>query len=92
MTDKQIDNRVKRLQALNEEIKALEAKSQALRDELTAEIESRGAEQIQTGNFLVRWTTSIRSTFDSKRLKAEMPSIYESYLRASESRRFSIAS
>lgn len=91
MTDKQIDNRVKRLQALNEEIKALEAKSQALRDELTKEIESRGTEELKTDSFLVRWTTTIRNTLDSKKLKADLPSIYENYLRTTESRRFSIA-
>lgn len=91
MTDKQIDNRVKRLQALNEEIKALEAKSQALRDELTKEIESRGTEELKTDSFLVRWTTTIRNTLDSKKLRADLPSIYENYLRTTESRRFSIA-
>ena len=91
MTNKMIDNRVNKLKKLNEQIKALEDQAAALRAELTAEIESRDADEIQTDNFLVRWTKVITNRFDSKAFKAELPSLYNSYIKASESRRFSIA-
>ena len=91
MTDKQINNRVAKLQALNAQIKQLEDQASKLRDELTAELEARGTEEVNTDSFIVRWTKTIRNTIDSKRLKADLPAIYASYLRATESRRFSIA-
>ncbi len=91
MTNKMIDNRVKKLKSLNEQIKALEDQAAALRAELTAEIESRDAEEITTDNFLVRWTKVITNRFDSKALKAEMPTTYKMFVRPTESRRFSIA-
>lgn len=91
MTNKMIDNRVKKLKDLNDQIKALEDQAAALRDELTKEIESRDAEEIRTDNFLVKWTKVITNRFDSKSFKSELPSLYHSYLKATESRRFSIA-
>lgn len=91
MTNKMIDNRVKKLKSLNEQIKALEDQAAELRAELTAEIESRDAEEITTDNFLVRWTKVITNRFDSKALKAEMPTTYKMFVRPMESRRFSIA-
>ena len=91
MTNKMIDNRVRKLQTLNEQIRELEEKAAELREELVREIESRDAEEIQTPTFLVRWTRVIRNTLDSKKLKADLPLVYASYLKSSESRRFSIA-
>lgn len=91
MTNKMIDNRVRKLKDLNNQIRELEEKAAELREELTREIERRDAEELRTDNFLVKWTKVITNRFDSKSFKSELPSLYQSYLKASESRRFSIA-
>lgn len=41
-------------------------------------------------NFAVKWSNSSRTTIDSKRLKAEMPEIYEQYAKTTTSRTFRV--
>ena len=41
-------------------------------------------------NFSVKWSNSSRTTIDSKRLKAEMPEIYEQYAKTTTSRTFRV--
>ena len=91
MTNKMIDNRVKKLKDLNQKIAELEAQAAAVREELTAELENRDAEEVKTENFLVRWTRVFGTRFDSKKMKAELPDLYSRYLKQTETRRFSIA-
>ena len=87
MTNKQIDNRVKKIQALEDEIKALQEQADQLKDEMT----ERQTEEMQTDNFIVRWKSVIGNRLDSKRLKAELPEIYKAFVKPTDSRRFTIA-
>lgn len=48
------------------------------------------AEKAICGTHTVSWKSSDRPTLDSKRLKTEMPDIYDQYSRTSQSRSFSI--
>lgn len=91
MTNKMIDNRVKKIQTLEAEIKALQEQADKLRDELKDEMTERNAEELQTDNFIVRWKNVISNRLDSKKLKAELPDIYKAFTKTSSSRRFTIA-
>lgn len=91
MTSKQIDNRARKLEALEAEIKALEDQAEAVKAELKAELEDQGVEEINTGAFVIRWKAIISSRFDSKAMKLELPEIYSKYLKQTSSMRFTIA-
>ncbi len=91
MTEKMIENRVKKLQAIEAQQKELEAAAEAIRTELKADMEEKGVEELKTRNFLIRWKEIISSRLDGKALKAALPDVYGQFCRTSASRRFTIA-
>lgn len=91
MTDKMIDNRVKKLQGIEAQMKELEAQAEAIRAELKADLEAKGEEEHDTGSFILRWKEIITRRLDSKALKAALPDVFESFSKESSSRRFTIA-
>lgn len=80
--------RITELKNIERQIKALEAEANAIKDELKAEMGS--AEHVACGGYTVNYTIVINTTLDSKKLKAEMPSLWDKYSREGITRRFSI--
>lgn len=91
MTSTMIDNRVRKLKALEAQQKALEAEAEAIKAELKAELEANEAEELTTANFTIRWKEVISNRLDSKALKAAMPTVYEKFCKSSTTKRFTIA-
>ena len=91
LTNRQIDNRIQKLRALESQIKALEEQADALRDELKADLEAKGTDEHNTGSFIIRWKEVISRRLDSKALKAALPDVFNAYSRESSARRFTIA-
>ena len=91
MTDRQINNRITRLQDIEAQMKELEAQAEAIRAELKADLESKGEDKHNTGSFVIRWKEIISRRLDSKALKAALPDVFAAYSRESSSRRFTIA-
>lgn len=91
MTERQIDNRVRKLKAIEKQRKDLEAQEKALKEEIKRDMESKGLEELKTKNFIIRWKEIISNTLDSKALKATFPDICEQFTKQSASKRFTIA-
>lgn len=91
MTERMIDNRVRKIKELEGQKKALDFQITALKDELKKEMEATGKDELQTQNFLVKWKEIISKSFDSKSFKATLPDLYTQYLVPSSCRRFTIA-
>ena len=91
MTNKQLDNRVKKLQSIEAQMKELEEQADAIRAEIKADLEAKGEEEHDTGSFMIRWKEIISRRLDSKALKAALPDVFAAYSRESTSRRFTIA-
>lgn len=91
MTERQIENRVKKLKAIEKQRKDLEAQEKALKEEIKRDMESKGLEELKTKNFIIRWKKIISNTLDSKALKATFPDICEQFTKQSASKRFTIA-
>lgn len=91
MTEKMIENRVKKLRELEAQQKELEMAAEAIRAELKADLEDKGVEELKTKNFVLRWKEIVSNRLDSKALKAALPDIYRQFCRVSFSRRFTIA-
>ena len=79
---------LKELEALIEEAKA---EAEALRDEIKTEMLNRNTEEMEAGQYIVRWTPVLSHRFDSTAFKKVMPDIYKSFTKQVSSRRFSIA-
>lgn len=90
MTERQIENRVKKLKAIEKQRKDLEAQEKALKEEIKRDMESKGLEELKTKNFIIRWKEIISNTLDSKALKATFPDICEQFTKQSASKRFTI--
>ena len=76
------------LKSIEAEIKALQAKADAIKDAMKNEM---GNDELrEVGGFKVHYTIYISSRIDSKRLKEEAPTIYKQFLKEDISRRFSI--
>ena len=72
MTEKMIENRVKKLRNIEAQQKELEAQTEAIRAELKADLEEKGVEELQTKNFLLRWKEIVSNRLDGKALKAAL--------------------
>ena len=79
---------IKDLETLIEEAKA---EAEALRDEIKAEMLSRNTEEMEAGQYIVRWTSVLTQRFDTTAFKKVMPDVYKEYTKQVSSRRFSIA-
>ena len=91
MTEKMIENRIKKLQAIEAQREELEAAAEAIRAELKADLEQKGVDELKTRNFLIRWNEIISNRLDGKALNAALPDVYGQFCKASTSRRFTIA-
>ena len=79
---------LKELEALIEEAKA---EVETLRDEIKTEMLNRNTEEMEAGQYIVRWTPVLSQRFDSTAFKKVMPDIYKSFTKQVSSRRFSIS-
>lgn len=91
MTEKMIENRIKKLAALEEQIAQLQVQTDVIKSELKTDLEAKGLEELKTKNFFVRWKKVVSNRLDSKALKETLPEIYEQYCRPVNSRKFTIA-
>lgn len=91
MGEKAIENRIKKLKALEEQKKQLESQIDSLQEEIKKDMESKGIEEMQAGIFIVRFTSVLSSRFDTKRFKEQYGSLYSQFTKQTASRRFSIS-
>ena len=91
MANNELLNKIEALnewEALMEEAKA---EAEALRDSIKQEMLERGTEELECGQYIVRWTSVLTQRFDSTSFKKAMPDVYKAFIKQSTSRRFSIA-
>lgn len=91
MTERMIENRIKKLKEIEAEQADLEAQAEAIRAELKADMNEKGLDELKTKNFLIRWKEIVSNRLDGKALKAALPDVYSQFVKASSSRRFTIA-
>lgn len=90
-TNRQIDNRCKKLMEIENQIKALTAAADAIKAEIKADMEADSLEEIDTGKFKVRYKLVESMRLDSKALKKDLPDVYGMYSRVSTCKRFTVA-
>ena len=78
-------------------VKELEAQKKALEEQIKENtnlikdlMESKQIEEVQCGEFTVRWAAMAASRFDTTTFKKEHEELYMQYLKPSTSKRFSI--
>lgn len=85
LTERQINNRMKKISDLDAEIKRL----QALRDSVADEVkEAMTTDCIETDAFKITYKDVTTNRFDSKAFRAEYPDVYKEYCKTSTCKRF----
>ncbi len=90
MSTIEITSKIEALKELETLIEEAKAEAEALRDEIKAEMVNRNAEEMEAGQYIVRWTSVLSQRFDSTSFKKVMPDVYKSFTKQVASRRFSI--
>ena len=91
MSTVEITSKIDALMDLETLIEEAKAEAEALRDEIKAEMLSRNTEEMEAGQYIVRWTSVLTQRFDTTAFKKVMPEVYKEYTKQVSSRRFSIA-
>ena len=91
MSTVEITSKIDALKDLETLIEEAKAEAEALRDEIKAEMLSRNTEEMEVGQYIVRWTSVLTQRFDTTAFKKVMPEVYKEYTKQVSSRRFSIA-
>lgn len=88
-----MNDMISKIEALKEwEALAAEAAAEieSLKDAIKHEMDARGVEEIEAGQYIARFTTVLSNRFDSTAFKREHGEMYKLYTKQTTSRRFSI--
>ena len=91
MSTTETTTKIEALKDLESLIEEAKAEAEALRDEIKAEMLSRDTEEMEAGQYIVRWTSVLSQRFDTTAFKKVMPEVYKAYTKQVSSRRFTIA-
>ena len=85
---------ISKIEALNEWEEVMEeakAEAEAIRDSIKAEMLAEDTEEMQAGQYIIRWTSVLTNRFDTTGFKKEHNDLYKQFTKQIASRRFSIA-
>ena len=91
MSTTEITTKIETLKELEALIEEAKAEAEALRDDIKSEMLKRDTEELEAGQYIVRWTSVLSQRFDTTAFKEVMPEVYKDYIKQVSSRRFSIA-
>ena len=91
MSTIEITSKIEALKDLEFLIEEAKAEAEALRDEIKTEMLNRDTEELEAGQYIVRWTSVLTQRFDTTAFKKVMPDVYKAYTKQVSSRRFTIA-
>ena len=91
MTTNELLNKIEALNEWEQLMEEAKAEAEALRDSIKQEMLERGTDEMEVGQYIVRWTSVLTQRFDSTSFKKAMPDVYKAFTKQTASRRFSIA-
>ena len=91
MSTIEITSKIEALKDLESLIEEAKAEAETIRDEIKTEMLNRDTEELEAGQYIVRWTSVLTQRFDTTAFKKVMPDVYKAYTKQVSSRRFTIA-
>ena len=91
MSTIEITSKIEALKDLEALIEEAKAEAETLRDEIKTEMLNRNTEEMEAGQYIVRWTSVLSQRFDTTSFKKVYGDLYKEYTKQTASRRFSIA-
>ena len=91
MSTIEITSKIAALKELEDLIEEAKAEAETLRDEIKTEMLNRNTEEMEAGQYIVRWTSVLSQRFDTTGFKKAYGELYKDFTKQIASRRFSIA-
>ena len=91
MSTIEITSKIEALKELETLIEEAKAEAETLRDEIKTEMLNRNTEEMEAGQYIVRWTSVLSQRFDTTGFKKAYGDLYKDFTKQIASRRFSIA-
>ena len=91
MSKNEIITKIETIRELEELIEEARAEAEALRDTIKQQMLNDGIEEMEVGQYMVRYQSIVTNRFDNRAFKKLIPDVYKSFMRQSTSKRFSIA-
>ncbi len=91
MANNELLNKIEELNSWEQLMEEAKAEIEALRDSLKQEMLERDTEELECGQYILRYQTIVTNRFDNSSFKKLMPKVYNSFIRQTTSKRFSIA-
>lgn len=91
MSKTELTSKVRELKELKAMAEELAAEITAIEDVIKAEMTAQGADEITVDVFKIRWKPVVSNRFDTAAFKQTHAGLYSQYVKATESRRFTVA-
>ena len=91
MSTNELIMKVEKLRELEELLEEVKAEAESVRDEIKQEMLTQDTEELEAGQYIIRWTSVLTNRFDTTAFKKVLPDVYKAYTKQITSRRFSIA-
>ena len=83
--------KVEKLKELEELLEEVKTEAESVRDEIKQEMLTQDTEELEAGQYIIRWTSVLTNRFDTTAFKKVLPDVYKAYTKQITSRRFTIA-
>ena len=91
MSTNELTTKIEALQEWERLMEEAKAEAEALRDEIKQEMLNRDTDELEAGQYIVRWTSVLSQRFDTTAFKKVMPDVYKDNIKQVSSRRLSIS-
>ena len=91
MSRNELLNKIESLQEWEALMEEAKAEAEAIRDSIKQEMLDRELEELECGQYIIRYQSIISNRFDNSAFKKALPDVYQAFIRQSTSKRFSIA-
>ena len=91
MTRVEIEKKIEELKEMETLLEEVKAEAEAIRDELKAEMMERDTEELETDQYIIRWTSVLSNRFDTTNFKKVYGDLYKAFTKQVASKRFSIS-
>lgn len=91
MTRNEIVAKIEILNEWENLIADAQAEADSIKDLLKAELTERGVEELEAGQYIVRYTSILSNRFDSTNFKKLYGELYKAFTKQTSSKRFTIS-
>lgn len=91
MSGTELISKIERLREWEQLLTDAQQEVESLKDEIKHEMEVRGVEELEAGQYIARFTKVVSSRLDTSAMKKAIPQVYAAYVKQTASRRFSIS-